>query len=219
MSGVLLVGVGCESKEEAAAPVTEAAGGTEGGTEGGGAGSKVTTASEAIGQMPRRVVEQGNAGMAMPKPPAGAAVAVAAGERYQGDGISWELPGGWSQRGASGMRYATLVPAAGPEVSVTRLGGGGGGMLANVNRWRGQVLLPPVTEEELGKLLKVVPLNGSAKASVVDCTGEKGRIVGALIPIEGGQTWFFKAQVEKPEQMEAILADFEKLVASVKIGG
>lgn len=117
------------------------------------------------------------------------------------------------------MRYATLVPAAGPEVSVTRLGGGGGGMLANVNRWRGQVFLPPLTEAELAASLKEVSLGGEDKASVVDIVGPKGRILGALIPVAGGQTWFFKAQVEQDEKMQPIIADFDTLVSTIKIGG
>jgi hypothetical protein len=151
--------------------------------------------------------------------PLGAVAAVKGGERYQGQGISWLLPANWSQREASGMRYATLVPASGPEVSVTRLGGGGGGMLANVNRWRGQVFLPPITQEELTAQLKEVDLGGTAKASVVDITGPQGRILGALIPVAGGQTWFFKAQVDQPEKMNPILADFDALVQSTRIGG
>lgn len=135
---------------------------------------------------------------------------------YTGDGISWTLPHGWSQQPASGMRYATLVPpAGGPEVSVTRLGGGGGGTLANINRWRGQVFLPPITEADLDTHTTKVDLAG-VTALRVDIVGPQGRILGALIPGRSGQTWFLKAQTPTPDAMNSLLPDFDTLLASLR---
>lgn len=217
VAGAALALAGCDAKEEKSSTSAGAA-----------ADTGRTVVSEPAPQLPRPPVETGGMGQsgapvglpAMGSPvPQGAVAAVAGGERFKGEGISWVLPVGWTQREASGMRYATLVPAAGPEVSVTRLGGGGGGMLANVNRWRGQVFLPPLTEAELAASLKEVSLGGEDKASVVDIVGPKGRILGALIPVAGGQTWFFKAQVEQDEKMQPIIADFDTLVSTIKIGG
>ena len=52
--------------------------------------------------------------------------------------LSWTLPAGWQELEASGMRIANLRPAGHPEAECTLviLGGDGGGLEANVNRWR-----------------------------------------------------------------------------------
>lgn len=66
----------------------------------------------------------------------------------------WTLPEGWSRQSGSGMRYATLtIDKADPplEVSVTRLtypGGRAKYLNANIDRWRGEVGLPPASGDE-----------------------------------------------------------------------
>ncbi len=65
-------------------------------------------------------------------------------------------------------------------------------MVANVNRWRQQLGLDALPENELNKL--VTPLDLSdGKATLVDLigVGEKTRLVGAIVPREG-KTWFYK---------------------------
>ena len=62
--------------------------------------------------------------------------------------IAWNVPAGWTQQPGSDMRVATLLPpaAAGKaELSIIQLSGDAGGDLANVNRWRGQLGLEPVS--------------------------------------------------------------------------
>lgn len=56
----------------------------------------------------------------------------------QGSPLSWTLPPGWQELQASGMRLANLRPAGHPDAECTLviLGGNGGGLEANVNRWR-----------------------------------------------------------------------------------
>ena len=53
------------------------------------------------------------------------------------------------------MRLASYnIPLAGGETgdfSLVRLGGGAGGTMANINRWRGQIGLGPTTPEELAQ--------------------------------------------------------------------
>jgi hypothetical protein len=70
-------------------------------------------------------------------------------------------------------------------------------LLANVNRWRGQLGLPPVTQEdEFQKMVSSVDAaNGNAQ--VVDFTGtdsktgKPARLGGAIVP-QNSQTWFYK---------------------------
>lgn len=67
---------------------------------------------------------------------------------------TWTLPDGWTQQPASQMRYATLtIPAGDPplEVSVSKLplfAERTEYLLQNINRWRGQLGLPPLAGDD-----------------------------------------------------------------------
>jgi len=64
----------------------------------------------------------------------------------------WALPPGWTEEKGSGDRRATLRLGGAPprlELSVVKLPGLAGGVLANVNRWRGQMGYPPLAEAEV----------------------------------------------------------------------
>jgi hypothetical protein len=68
---------------------------------------------------------------------------------YTPDGLQWTLPEGWSETAGGAMfRLATLRAPNGTEVFVTSLTPGQE-VLANVNRWQGQLGLPPVTENAM----------------------------------------------------------------------
>ena len=82
------------------------------------------------------------------------------------------------------------------NVSMTVLQGDGGGMLGNVNRWRGQLGLEPVEEKDLKDILKPVEVLGG-EARLVDLTGTskrsqlEERLIGVIAP-QGELTWFYK---------------------------
>jgi hypothetical protein len=113
-----------------------------------------------------------------------------------GGALKWTLPKGWSDAGGGGgMRYATLKPATPGkiDVSVTVLPGPAGGELANVNRWRGQIGLPPLEEAALAGARKSLS-SKAGPVSVYDFTaGEqaKTRLVAGLASRDGN-TWFVK---------------------------
>lgn len=107
--------------------------------------------------------------------------------------FKFETPEGW--KAAPGNEFsilAFLVSDKGKKASVTvsALGGGAGGLLANVNRWRGQVGLDDIDDKQLAKLALDLTVSGLA-AKLVDLSGPKGRILGAIVP-RGPQTYFFK---------------------------
>ena len=69
----------------------------------------------------------------------------------EGGKPAWELPDGWSNGRSSSMRFATLnlnktTPPL--EMSISSLGPNQS-LLDNVNRWRGQLGLDPVQQDEL----------------------------------------------------------------------
>lgn len=131
-----------------------------------------------------------------PDSSAPAAPAAATSGSGASDKPAWTLPPGWEEQPAGALQLARFLAtdktSGNAEVAVSVLGGDGGGLLANVNRWRQQIGLAPVTQEELGRL--VTPLDpGSPAAMLVDMTTEskQSRVVAAIVP-RGGQTWFFK---------------------------
>lgn len=115
-----------------------------------------------------------------------------------GTGLTWTAPAEWKPKAASAMRKGSfsVLGAGGAEadLSITAFPGDVGGTLANVNRWRGQLQLPPLGETELGQTMTHLDLEG-LHADVVEFASTPAatsqRMIGAIIPYDGA-TWFFK---------------------------
>ncbi len=136
---------------------------------------------------------------------------------------NWEVPSGWKEIPGGQFLVAKFVlPGGGTvptAVNVSKSSGDGGGLLANFNRWRGQLGLTPVTEADLAAQVQALDLQG-VKATLADIagqdakTGQKSRLLAAVVP-RSGETWFYKlmgnAEVVQQEK-EAFL----KFVQGVK---
>jgi hypothetical protein len=113
-----------------------------------------------------------------------------------GGGLAWTLPAGWTQAAGGGqMRYATITPPGGGKAQVTvfRLPGEVGGELANVNRWRGQLGLGALSQDQLPSARKMMK-TAAGDLAVYDFSSEgamKGRTVAGFASVEG-ETWFLK---------------------------
>ena len=114
--------------------------------------------------------------------------------------LQWKLPPGWKEVPPGQMRVASFVVEGKDghqaDVSIVPLPGLAGDDLANVNRWRGQLSQPAITEEEMGKSAQPVQMAGeSAKlfdeAGTVPDSGANARILAAILR-RGGVAWFFK---------------------------
>jgi hypothetical protein len=112
-----------------------------------------------------------------------------------GDALKWRLPAGWGESFPGGMRFATFkVPGAGKiDGSVVTLPGDAGGELSNVNRWRGQIGLPPTDAVGLAAARSAVK-TGVGLANVYDFTSDgnkKSRLIAAILMVDGS-AWFIK---------------------------
>jgi len=88
----------------------------------------------------------------------------------------WKTPEGWNEQAGSGMRAATLmIPAEGKpiEMSVIALPSTGAPaeLLDNVNRWRGQLQLPPIDERGVTATTKEMKV-GDVTMTLVDLRGQ-----------------------------------------------
>lgn len=109
---------------------------------------------------------------------------------------NWTVPAGWQSVSAGQFLVAKFkidgANGAAANVNVSSSTGDGGGLAANVNRWRGQIGLPPADEistvifEVPGGQGQLVDLNGKDSQS-----GESAQIIGIVVT-QPGQTWFYK---------------------------
>ena len=135
--------------------------------------------------------------------------------------LKWSLPKGWSEAPGGGtMRFATFTaPYAGKlEATVVVLPGPAGGELANVNRWRGQIGLPPMDETGLAKAREVLKTKAGA-LNVYDFTSEgqaKSRMVAGYISTPDGSTWFLKMTGDATPVAKA-KSDFLTILGSVRL--
>jgi hypothetical protein len=143
--------------------------------------------------------------------------------RENSDKPLWVVPPTWKEMPPTQMLLAKFVIAgsgnAKAEVNVSSLSGTGGGVLANVNRWRRQVGLSEATASDLDKLVTSLDV-GSGKAMLVDMTGtdaktgQKARLVGAIVP-QSEQSWFYKLMGDE-QIVEREKEVFTKFVQTVQ---
>ncbi|MSU50501.1 MAG: hypothetical protein EXS37_15685 [Opitutus sp.] len=144
-----------------------------------------------------------------------------------GAGLAWTAPAHWTAKTGSAMRkgsYAIKADgmAGEADLSITAFPGDVGGDLANLNRWRGQIQLPPISQAELEAATQHLDRNG-LHLTVVDLAGAGAtaqRILGAMVP-HNGSTWFFKlmgpdALVAKEKPAFTTFLDTVKPAAAAK---
>jgi hypothetical protein len=146
----------------------------------------------------------------------------AAAETSSGGKPQWKAPAGWKEIPGGQFLVAKFTIGDGKTptaVNVSMSTGDGGGLLANVNRWRGQVGQSAWSETELQKQASEISL-ADGKATLVEMSGMDGRtgqpatVVGAIVP-RSGQTWFYKLMGDAAT-VESQKAAFTQFVKEVK---
>jgi hypothetical protein len=138
---------------------------------------------------------------------------------------TWTLPEGWTKSdrqvpfSIATFRTGDKDPA---EVTVSPFAGGAGGLLPNVNRWRGQVGLKPITNDELQKESAKLKVAG-IEAKYFDMAspkpaGEKRQRILVAVVVQGGTTWIFK-MMGLASAVEKQKPDFEAFLKSVRFEG
>lgn len=101
---------------------------------------------------------------------------------------NWKLPTGWKEEAGNQMRVATIVIPADKRLELTvntaSWPGTEESMLANVNRWRGQLQLPPIGAKQLPEVSHEAKA-GDRPITIVDMRGQF-KAGGMTPPFAGG---------------------------------
>jgi hypothetical protein len=110
-------------------------------------------------------------------------VAMGATTGHGSGGLAWDAPASWVQGPPRAMREVTFAVGDPPaECYVAVLGGTGGGVLSNVNRWRAQVGEAPLMDADSLERLPMLGREGvlmEAGGSFEGMSGEE--VEGALL--------------------------------------
>jgi hypothetical protein len=108
--------------------------------------------------------------------------------------LKYEAPSEWTPGKPNAFSLAAFKVVEGDKQVEITVSTAGGDLLANVNRWRGQVKLPPIDATELSKV--------ATKIGTLGSTGDYVAIVGpdsanreTILGVQadaGGRTWFVK---------------------------
>lgn len=84
--------------------------------------------------------------------------------------LLWTTPEGWQEGAPSQMRLIDLKfgPKQEGECYLSAMPGQAGGLAANINRWRGQMGQPALTEDEINKLPRKTLLGTDAHFVTID---------------------------------------------------
>lgn len=112
--------------------------------------------------------------------------------------LSCDTPQGWTPGDASGMRKLAFVVQDGErkvEITAIDLAASAGALLPNVNRWRSQIQLGEITQEELEKSVRpilVAGLDGQYVELVGPEKADPRQAILGVVAIRGERAWFFK---------------------------
>jgi hypothetical protein len=134
----------------------------------------------------------------------------------------WTAPEPWRVvPGERPMRLATyeIRDESGPiEVAITRFPGDVGGMLANINRWRGQIGLGPINQADIPAMLTTFENPGFNGATML-LEGPQQHMLAASIHEPGAdRTWFVRVTTT-PEAAARVREQFDSFARSFGAGG
>jgi len=113
--------------------------------------------------------------------------------------LTWTAPSEWQAKALTTMRRGSFTIRgegdATADLSIIAFPGAAGGLVQNLNRWRGQVGLATLDDAQLTAQTSVVKTAAGLEFTIADLAAEgngpRQRLLGAIASY-GGETWFFK---------------------------
>jgi len=134
--------------------------------------------------------------------------------------VQWTKPDGWNAQPLAEMRLGSFKVdgsnGGSADISVTAFPGEAGGLGANLNRWRGQLQLPSLGNDELASVIQHTEVENVPTYLVDFQTAENNlkpsRILGAVFQT-ADRTWFVK-MTGPPDLLESQRQKFFDFVRS-----
>ena len=131
-------------------------------------------------------------------------------------GFDARLPAGWAETPGSGMRMVSYA-IEGTSVDFYLISLMMGDVPSNVNRWRGQVGLPPAAPEAIALEVESFLVDGHDVKYIEIYNEEGGKgIISAIVDL-APQYWYFTAK-GSVDELKANVSDIRKFIESVKVG-
>lgn len=132
--------------------------------------------------------------------------------------LTYSVPAGWEKQPNSEMRSASFLTPDGGDMSVVQLPGTAGDLTGNVNRWRGQVGLPPADADTIKKSVSMTTLDGAQGIALelYSPAGQPDKAMRVALVEKEGVTWFFKL-AGTAKAVKAQAEAFKTFTTSVKI--
>ncbi|MCO4782278.1 MAG: hypothetical protein KC646_08110 [Candidatus Cloacimonetes bacterium] len=107
--------------------------------------------------------------------------------------LTWKAPTGWKEIKGNSIRLVSFKIAENAECTFIVLSGQAGGLLSNVNRWRGQIGLSQIGEPAVKKAATLVktPLADAQMFKLVNPNNKDLAFIASIIP-KGSSTLFVK---------------------------
>ena len=128
--------------------------------------------------------------------------------------FSWTVPDNWIEGDKSSMRLASFKAPYNSEladISITNFSGDGGGLKANVNRWRKQLDLAPQSEEIINKSILI----GNSKLGeykfikIINESNVESAFLCSIIEIKNSTIFIkMKASIEGIDKLEKEFLEF-----------
>jgi hypothetical protein len=111
--------------------------------------------------------------------------------------IGWKTPKGWIEKVGNSIRIGSFslpsIKEKKAELSIIVLAGSGGGIVPNINRWRGQIGLDSLTEKEVKDSLISIKGNLGQYFSIYMENNEVNKAITSAFIMHKGKTIFIKA--------------------------
>jgi hypothetical protein len=137
--------------------------------------------------------------------------------------FDYKMPEDWTPLAKLPMfaeaAFKTKQTDAPVTVSVTPMSGPGGDLGMNVNRWRGQLSLEPLSGDALAAVpvFKIGEREGRmVKLKGTNPAGQPAALTAAMVK-DGDKTWIFRMS-GNPESVEKQTETFERFLSSIKFG-
>ena len=132
--------------------------------------------------------------------------------------LTWDLPETWVPSKGHSMRLASFnVPFSRGvgDLSIVSLSGLSGGLLANVNRWRSQVELKPISESDILTTSSVGESKmGPYRVFKMINDNNKGKAIIAAVLPTGEKTFFIKLTTDV-QGISELEPSFKKFCSSI----